>query len=384
MSRVRASSQGPRKPLGGGAQPLSLEQMRERMLTRRNVDLRMNPADVQRPAERPPTSGTAQPLFVGRSLVISNSPPHPSSNADDAADPHKLFQMLRRKKRAAAPAAQPAGPSVVAATRHSPDRSQPHPSVDGPAEPPLTSTHAAASVPPPPPSDVPPRPQGAGRPLGAMRQAFSAGAAHPPPASQQGPRPAREISSATPIPSSNSAPDGRPVTRQKLPTQALDLFPSSSPGTDKPGKAASEKGKGGEVSEADPFPKPAPAAGQRKGSASRQMPSANAADPVANGGKRIDFSCLFVSGEGDLGMPDEFPSSPKAKVDIPLIETEWFNPQSTWEALPGGAEEAPVPAGKGGARSNEGSFEVDAADSSQSLYDLLVATKGRRSATHRR
>eukprot|EP00672_Neobodo_designis_P025539 CAMPEP_0174837440 /NCGR_PEP_ID=MMETSP1114-20130205/6744_1 /TAXON_ID=312471 /ORGANISM="Neobodo designis, Strain CCAP 1951/1" /LENGTH=139 /DNA_ID=CAMNT_0016071505 /DNA_START=132 /DNA_END=548 /DNA_ORIENTATION=+ len=136
MSRVRASSQGPRR--GAAGQPLSLEQMRERMLTRRNVDLRMNPADVQRPAERPPTSGAAQPLFVGRSLVINNSPPHPNSTpSDDAADPHKLFQMLRRKKRAAAPDRASGTPTAVPVPRHSPDRAQPHPGVEPPSDGPL-------------------------------------------------------------------------------------------------------------------------------------------------------------------------------------------------------------------------------------------------------
>lgn len=332
-------------------QALTLEDMRQRMLTRRNVDLSLNRIDLERAAEdRPPTA--SQPtLFVGRSLVMTNSPSHPSQGGPvDAADPHKLFQMLRKKKRAtqATPVSATAAvspeaglSSPSAAVRHSPDRSEPHPMLEE------LATDAVPTPPPAPPTDVPPRPQAAHRPTAfansasdGVRHAFSAG----PPASKRGSRPRDNgTASGGESPVMNGAPNGRPATRQKLPSQSLDLFPASRPARATAAAAAAEQ--------QDPFPKPQ----LRRATAPRDGQSTT----------NVNFNCLFVSGEGDLdGTHEEFPS-PKTTVDIPLIETEWFSANDMWEALPGSSDDAGA---------------TDAGDDSKTLYELLVAQKGRRSA----
>jgi hypothetical protein len=341
MSRFRSSSQGARKaPLAPAPHAqLTLEEMRQRMLNRRNVDLQgllLNQHDIEQAADdQPPTSH--QPLFVGRSLVISNSPPHPSSSSTDAADPHKLFQMLRRKKRNAGPAERPLL-TPTAVPRQSPDRSEPHPAIEP----------DTADITPIPPSmvqaQVAPRPQGAHRPPVAEvqpRYAYSAG----PLSAKRGP--SRDVNSAGPH--SHATPDGRPATRQKLPSQSLDLFPNGVHG-----KSRSPTGEG------DPFPKPA----ARK-SSGRSLTERKPA--VAITSANVNFNCLFVSGDNDLdGGHDDFPPVPNTQADIPLIETEWFSATNTWEELPGTND--------GGA--SDGEIE----DSSQTLYELLVAYKGRRSA----
>lgn len=325
MSRARASSE--KLTVSSSMQPrsppaLSLEEMRKRMLFRRgHNDLQMNAAALEQQPDQP-----NQPLFVGRSLVIANSPPHPSST-NTTADPHKLFQLLRRKKRTPVPGeVKPLAPKPLAADV-APDRRE-----DDVTERPVI---------------VPDEFNVAQRPTGPQRapsetvlrphaRAFSAGT----PSTSK--RVQREVQSAQ-----ATASDGRPCTRQKLPTQSLDLFPKSAP----PKEAG------------DPFPRPA----ARK--ATSTSPPKAAAKQGGKTKPTVDFNCLFVSGDDDFeGRNEEFPS-PKVQVDIPLIETDWFQEGASWEAIP-------VP--DTDVQDASQSLELES-DTSASLYELLVAQKSKRS-----
>jgi hypothetical protein len=353
MSRVRSSSQGGKAVPSSLHPQLTLEEMRHRMLNRQALDIQqLNRADLEAASgpDRPPTGN--KPLFVGRSLVLSNSPPHPSSTAHDASDPHKLFQMLRRKKKSTtvATAAQDRAPiTPTSVVRHSPDRSEPHPAME-------PDSPQADIRPVPPSAEVPPRPLAAHRPMVApyARYSFSAGGNAPP--TKRGPTP-RESTSAHAPP--HAAPDGRPATRQKLPTQSLDLFPES----DK--KPAGPVPAGAQSLGDDPFPKPA---GRRSAGRNRNQSSNGGSNGGSSDAKKasdVNFNCLFVTNETELGGSDEFPA-PRTNASIPLIETDWFSEKDTWEAIP--------------ADNDETSTADLAEDSSQTLYELLVAQKGRRSA----
>ena len=114
-----------------------------------------------------------QALFNGRpTLVVEGSPSNPLSH-DSATDPHKLFQLLRRKKK------------------------QPHSHLQ-------PARYVSSTVPEPPTTEVASRPTFSARPLSPTQRPLT-----------------RDIRSA------QLGPYGRPCTRQKHPKMSLDLFPAS-------------------------------------------------------------------------------------------------------------------------------------------------------------
>jgi hypothetical protein len=386
---VVAVVSGPEPPFGAPPS-LSLEEMRKRMLFRQRNDLIL--AESQ-------TSDQSS-VLVGRSIYGGNSPPNPRGEAAEETDPHRLFQLLRRKKRnqhpslSQLPCRSNTTPVKKGSDMKSPSKADksPSPLVVPSQSPPVptpgtsrsphdkASVSPAHSVSPQPMSarDVSPlqpldapierpsarrssgaaaAPAGTGEAVPAVqkmkkpvavrqRQANSARPASPPERKLT----VRDVRSAHPT---GATHDGRPCTRQKRPCESLDLF------TENTQRAAN-------VRTANPFPKQPLARTRsmsdvvRRTSLSEATPAAPTAAPAA------DFRCLFVSGDDDFdGQHEEFPS-PKAQVDIPLIETDWFSAEG-WEQVPA-----------------EGGHDVDLDDDddatakTQALYEMLVAQKHHR------
>lgn len=269
-------------------------------------------------------------LFFGRSLVTvtTNAPTNPTASVDES-DPHKLFQLLRKKKR---------NPTITTSQRPPPgpppERPQREGSAQRPSAPPnptcsetKNSSSSGRSVPQPLDPEII-RPS-ALWPRGASRSANTR-----PPIRPNSP------THATVRPSSgmvglreniHSAPqrDGRPCTRQKHPKQALDLFGH-------PTKPSAKEAF---------FPKK---------QVRRNSTGVSPKKLQATASEGVNYQCLFASDEemGDVAFP-----TPKPHVDIPLIETDWFE---GWEQLP--ATDHPE-------------AKDDSIDMSQSLYEMLVATK---------
>jgi hypothetical protein len=237
-------------------------------------------------------------LFPGRPVALTLIDSGLACTADD--DPHRLFQLLRRRKRAPLP-----GPSKAAST--SPEQGVKN--EEAPQSPVLPNPPNEAT-----PRQAAPRPANSARPVSPTKR----------------PPTVRDAHSAN-----LSANNGRPCTRQKLPKHALDLFPgmSAPPPT-------------------DPFP-------IRPRRSSVPVPKTEAAASV-------NFGCLFVKGN-DLDSDEEFPA-PKAQVEIPLIETDWFT-TDTWEAVP------PVMSRSSPQSSKTASTHDDEMTQSLLLYELLVAQK---------
>ena len=291
------------------------------------------------------TDSLRQALFSGRSLPtgVIDSPTGVASNDDD---PHRLFQLLRRRKKPSSVAATSgggggAGSSLTTFHSHTPQA------------PPLVANHSLATPSPQPPVDAAPptlespssgkpppgRAAHSARPFSATRNRASGGGTH------------REANM--------SICDGRPCTRQKLPKHALDLFP------DAPGTHHQPSASGVASGMKDPFPQR-----PRRQSA----PSIRGLAPHhhhQHGSRdRVDFGCLFVKGNDLDGFHEEFPV-PKAQVNIPLIETDWFTTDS-WEAVPP-TEAMRSASSTSGQRGDLGAEEELA--QSLLLYELLVAQK---------
>ncbi len=148
----------------GGNQPL--EEMRRNMLFRRNSEVKMS-AENARLA-----------LFEGRSVVLHPEQLSNPASAETSADPHRLFQLLKKKKRV------PHNIGSASALQLNMNLVRPAPT---------EGTNSA-------------RPMNSARPFSPVDRPST-------------------IFSRT-VHSANSSTNGRPATRQKHPKQSLDLFPS--------------------------------------------------------------------------------------------------------------------------------------------------------------
>lgn len=314
----------------------STEERRKRMLFRSS-------------AKATPPESLRLALFGDRTVPVSiqtRLPPNPAFVPKDETDPHKLFQLLRRKKQRnpnamwqradkqpVAPPPPPTSPPVqpVMAELNEVLRSvEPTASRAGPAPP------TASAAPNDEHSDVP------------IKKDWTRIASSARPTTRQRPI-TREVHSAhTALESAN---DGRPCTRQKHPKKALDLF------ADCPAE-----------------PELFPSKPSRRSSTVASTTTANSKQPGEKGPMspqepctRVDFKCLFFK-EGDaLEDSDEFPV-PRAQVSIPLIETDWFT-SDTWEELPVANTAEPAKEGSDTFMDEEG------CNYAESLFEMLVAQK---------
>lgn len=271
-------------------------------------------------------------IFEGRVLQLhpENAVSNPSSLPDEASDPHRLFQLLRRRKKTPHAMSVPTPLSAQPATAPAPPCPPEAPVVCSSAR--GLSQDATATRESP----------------SAVRPVFSARPFSPAdrPPTQSG----REVHSAQ--------PNGRPFTRQKHPKKSLDLFPSSMAPLP-----------------TDPFPKPQV---MRKSSGLKQSASpAGSAQPTrstAGAASRgaVNFNCLFFKSEDELdGNVEPFPQHRPA--NIPLIETDWFS-ATTWEQLPT-SDGAPQHHDEDLGPDTE--EQIGTAQYAESLYELLVASKRR-------
>ena len=302
-------------------------------------------------------------LFQGRSLPISVVAPQ--AEPEIQTDPHKLFQMLRKKKRASA-SGNGTGNSNSAPSGEK--NYVPYPAPHSPQPPGAASGHS-----PQRPHELvsPPRPQG-GIPSRRPAIGRKVNSANPEERSARN----REVMSA--------GANGRPCTRQKHPKKALDLFeerteapeehfPTKRRASAPNGLNPSTLSKVISVANGGPgtvvtVPSPNKAVGaitpKNADDAGKATPGGTA--PVQSPEKAdVNFSCLFVTDEDELGGGDDdaFPVAPKAHVNIPLIETDWFTTDS-WEPLP----------------TSDGHevMECDKEDYAESLYTLLSKTRSQR------
>jgi hypothetical protein len=301
--------------------PLRLDAQRRTMLLRRGSSQSVD-ADTMRNA-----------IFEGRPLPMQvETPANPNAvNASEATDPQRLFQLLRRKKKA---------PHVMC--------------VSTPLQP---MRHISQPQPPPPPAEPSTgssSARGASDAISAstvVRPAFSARpfspADRPPTVSS------REVHSAQP-----GGINGRPFTRQKHPKKSLDLFPSAKDTADS----------------LDPFPRPQIPRRSSGGKLSTLSVPVRAEVPGSTGGRPVNFNCLFLKSEDEFDGTNEVfpPQQHKSQANIPLIETDWFT-STAWEQLPtsdGVPQQHDEDLGPEG-EENAGNVYAE------SLYELLVASKRR-------
>ncbi|CUF07680.1 Hypothetical protein, putative [Bodo saltans] len=303
--------------------PQRLDAQRRTMLLRRGSSQSLD-ADTMRNA-----------IFEGRPLPMHvETPANPNAvNSSEATDPQRLFQLLRRKKKAphAMCVSTPLQPM-----RHTPVASQPQPPPPAP-EPPTGCSSA----------------RGTSETVTSLvtRPAFSARpfspADRPPTVSS------REVHSAQP-----GGINGRPFTRQKHPKKSLDLFAS-------PKDAADLQ---------DPFPKPQIPRRSSGGKLSTLSVPVRAEAPSNSNGRPVNFNCLFLKSEDEFDGTNEVfpPQQHKSQANIPLIETDWFT-STAWEQLPtsdGVPQQHDEDLGPEG-EENAGNVYAE------SLYELLVASKRR-------
>lgn len=367
-----------------------LEEMRRKMLFRRDRTLDGEVAPTKEQQQHDAESMRSA-LFEGRAVTVQRLEQPLVSNpaiTDDATDPHKLFQLLRRKKRAA-----------------------PHHLHNGNS--PLKASVPKAQLPPPPQPPPPPPPPLATCGVDATSSSSSGGGGGDrvaaavsgvrlassgvsgvwwgPPSGEREHTQSRHVNSARPaaakrptsslrdrsdVHSASSATtyDGRPVTRQKHPKMALDLFPTPT-----------AKATAGHPPPAERFP-PKPGARRTSTGLALHVPSANAKsttkadrlspqqqqhdDDAPNA--RVDFSCLFFHSDDDLDAHEEFPAA-RAQVEIPLIETDWF--------MSDNFERLPTTDGVDQLRDDELDGPADSPRYAESLYEMLVAQKRPRKAS---
>lgn len=308
--------------------PQRLDEQRRSMLLRRGSSQSLD-GDSLRNA-----------VFEGRPVSMQvEAPANPNAVVSgEPTDPHRLFQLLRRKKKAPH--------AMCVSTPLQPMRHVVQPQ--------------AQPVPPPPPplqpqesSAVCSSARGASETVfstAAVRPAFSARPFSP---ADRPPTVSREVHSAQP-----GGLNGRPFTRQKHPKKSLDLFPSN--------KDA--------VEQLDPFPKPQIPRKISGGKLSLSIPQARSEAPGGNGSRPVNFNCLFLKSEDEFDGSNEVfpPQQHKTQANIPLIETDWFT-STAWEELP---TSDGVPQQHDDDLGPEGD-EITGTVYAESLYELLVASKRR-------
>eukprot|EP00760_Papus_ankaliazontas_P033485 PhM_4_TR6353/c0_g1_i1/m.40269 len=120
--------------------------------------------------------------------------------------------------------------------------------------------------------------------------------------------------------------DGRPVTRQKMPKYALDLFPTKIPAS-----APVNRRNGGTQNplsrsiEDELFPpKPKAGSGSAAGPGRRKLRSGSTSPGKTQQQEQSpDFNCLFVNNDDEFGC-ELFPTRrTRPEDEIPLIESDW-------------------------------------------------------------
>ena len=202
------------------------------MLFRRNQESKSDP-ELTRAA-----------MFEGRSVVVQPEPPSNPAAAESSADPHRLFQLLKKKKRVPH--------NIASATAHAGLQLQ----MQFVRAVPTEGTNSA-------------RPMYSARPYSPVDRPSTIYS--------------RDVHSA-----SCTTNNGRPATRQKHPKQSLDLFPA---------RVAKEE---------NPFPLPAQTRRSSKELTAQAVKPAlqNPKQPPNN----VNFNCLFFNSDDDLDANEEFPA----------------------------------------------------------------------------